>query len=267
MKARVLMYHDVTAQGCETASGFPSADAALYKLEKAHFAAHLAALSETMSGLPPSALAEVLDNATDSVSWLITFDDGGASAATEITPALAAYGWRGWFFMTTDYVGEKAFLDAAQLRALHADGHIIGSHSCSHPLRFSHLSEKEMLREWRDSRARLCDIVGADIVTASVPGGFYALQVARTAAAAGFQVLFTSEPVTKVQIVDGCRVIGRYAMQHATPPEAAAALAAGQWLPAARQAVWWNTKKVAKTCAGPLYALIRQHWAQHTTRE
>lgn len=261
MKAKVLMYHDVTAQGREKKSGFLSADAALYKLETPHFAAHLSALSAAMSGKPPSVLTEVLDSTADSVFWLLTFDDGGASAATEIAPMLARYGWRGWFFMTTDYVGQKAFLSAAQLRALHADGHVIGSHSCSHPLRFSHLSETRMLREWRDSRARLCDILGADVVTASVPGGFYTTQVAHTAAAAGFQILFTSEPVTKVQTIDGCQVIGRYAIQHATPPDAAAALAAGHWLPAARQAVWWNTKKVAKTCAGPLYARIRHRWA------
>ena len=273
MKVRALMYHDVIAAGRHRASGFATADAALYKLERTHFTAHLTALQAAQPDTPPALLAAFtalestesaakVENEGHNVPWLITFDDGGASAARDIAPALEEKGWRGWFFMTTDYIGQKAFLNAAQLRQMHAAGHVIGSHSCSHPLRFSHLSQADRLRQWRDSRARLEDVLGAKVVTASVPGGFYSMAVARDAAAEGFRVLFTSEPVTKVQVVDGCQVIGRYAMQSDTPPETAAALAAGHFLPAARQAFWWNTKKAAKTLAGPLYAKVRRVYSE-----
>lgn len=245
---RVLMYHDVTAPGRHQESGFPDADAALYKLDEAHFAAHLDALAAAL----PAPAVSVND------SWLITFDDGGVSAETVIAPALAAKNWRGWFFMTTDYIGANAFLNAAQLRGLHAQGHIIGSHSCSHPARFSHLSYAEMLREWRDSRTKLSDILGADITTASVPGGFYSNAVARAAAEAGFKTLFNSEPAAKTATVDGCLVIGRYAVQRATPPRAAVALAAGKFLPAAQQTLLWNVKKAAKNLGGPVYLKLRK---------
>ena len=242
------MYHDVTAPGRHQESGFPDADAALYKLDEAQFAAHLNALAD---GLPAP---EVSLND----SWRITFDDGGVSARTTIAPALAAKNWRGWFFMTTNYIGAPAFLNAAQLRELHAQGHVIGSHSCSHPARFSHLSYAEMLREWRDSLAKLSDILGANVTTASVPGGFYSRDVARAAAEAGLKTLFNSEPTSKTKTVDGCQVIGRYAIQRATPPRAAAALAAGKFLPTMRQALLWNAKKAAKRIGGPVYLKVRK---------
>jgi peptidoglycan/xylan/chitin deacetylase (PgdA/CDA1 family) len=248
MKARVLMYHDVVAPGRHEASGFGGADAALYKLERAAFAAHLDALA----ALPPPATA------LEDAAWLITFDDGGASACETIAPALEAKNWRGWFFMTTDRLGDAAFLSAAQLRELRARGHVVGSHSCSHPPRFSHLARADMLREWRDSRAKLSDILGAEVVAASVPGGFYSRDAARAAAEAGLKVLFTSEPTDKIATVDGCLVAGRYAVQRATPPQIAAALAAGRFLPAARQAALWQAKKLAKRAGGTAYLKLRR---------
>ena len=256
MKARVLMYHDVTAPGRHTDSGFPSADAALYKLESAQFAAHLDALALALP-VPP-ALPDALT--AGNTPWLITFDDGGLSAHTEIIGLLEQRGWRGCFFMTTDFIDTKGFLDAAQLRDLHTRGHVVGSHSCSHPLRFSSLPRAAMLREWRDSVARLSDILGVPVVTASIPGGAYSRITAETAAAAGLRVLFTSEPTTKITTVDGCLIVGRYAVQRATPPAVAAALAAVKFLPAMRQALLWNAKKIAKKTAGPLYLKFRESW-------
>ena len=245
---QVLMYHDVTAPGRHQASGFPDADAALYKLDEAQFSAHLDALADAL----PAPGVSVND------TWCITLDDGGVSAHTTIAPALAAKNWRGWFFMTTDYIGAPAFLNAAQLRELHAQGHVIGSHSCSHPARFSYLSYAEMLREWRDSLAKLSDILGANVTTASVPGGFYSRDVARAAAEAGVKTLFNSEPTAKTAMVDGCLVVGRYAIQRATPPRAAAALATGKFLPTMQQALLWNMKKAAKNIGGPAYLKLRK---------
>jgi peptidoglycan/xylan/chitin deacetylase (PgdA/CDA1 family) len=256
MQVKVLMYHDVVAPGRHQESGFPEADAALYKLSPARFAAHLDALA---AQLPAPAL---LPDTGVNGSWCVTFDDGGVSAATEIAPALASKNWRGYFFMTTDYIGREAFLSVAQLRELQAQGHVIGSHSCSHPPRFSALSYTDMLREWRDSLAKLADLLGGPVATASVPGGFYSREVARAAAEAGVKILFTSEPTAKTDTIDGCLIVGRYSIQRGTSPQAAAALAAGKFLPAAQQNLLWNTKKLAKKLIGPLYAAVRVKAAQ-----
>jgi saccharopine dehydrogenase-like NADP-dependent oxidoreductase len=58
----------------------------------------------------------------------------------------------------------------------------------------SKLSWAELLREWKESCAKLSDILQEPVVTASVADGYYSRKVGKAAAAAGIQVLFTSEP-------------------------------------------------------------------------
>jgi len=79
----------------------------------------------------------------------------------------------------------RASLPAEQIRDLHQRGHIIGSHSCSHPKRMSFCSRAELLQEWGRSCEILAGILGAPVTVASVPGGFYSRAVAEAAAEAG----------------------------------------------------------------------------------
>ena len=257
MKTRVLTYHDVVEPGQDKASGFPAADAAVYKLETAQFAAHLKAIAAARRERPVVA-ADLLRGRGGSEAWLMTFDDGGASAHTHIADMLEERGWRGHFFITTDYIGTPAFLTVNQIRELRARGHVIGSHSCSHPVRMSHCSPAEMLREWRESLKVLSDILGEPVDTASVPGGFYSRQVALAAAEAGYKLLFTSEPVTRSREVQGCLILGRYMIQRKTSPKVAAGLAAGRLAPGLQHVFVWNAKKVAKRLGGKYYLELRK---------
>jgi hypothetical protein len=50
MKAISLMYHDICEQ--EDTSGFPGADAALYKISSAEFSSHLAAIRQRLKKNP-----------------------------------------------------------------------------------------------------------------------------------------------------------------------------------------------------------------------
>lgn len=240
MRTHALEYHDVIAGEAFDASGFPGPSAASYKLRVPDFEAHLAALAA--SGVPV----------------LLTFDDGGVSALTEAAPLLSRYGWAGHFFVTTGRIGTPGFLDAAQVAALHAAGHAVGSHSASHPARFAALTRPEMLREWTESRSALERILGAEVRTASVPGGYFSRAAAETAAEAGFRVLFTSEPVSRVQEVDGCRVVGRYTLRRSSTASEAAALAAGRIGARGRQWGVWNAKKVLKAVGGRAYLAVRE---------
>ena len=251
------MYHDVVASAAHTTRGFPPADAALFKLPPENFAAHLAAIAEAVKDEQPLA-AELLASESLKHGWALTFDDGGASSYPLISDLLTAKNWRGWFFITTDYIDSPGFLTRENLRALAAGGHIIGSHSCSHPPRFSHCSATEMRREWRDSLSKLRDVLGAQVTSASVPGGYYSTEVARAAAETGVKILFTSEPKTTVETIDGCRVIGRYAMQRTTLPATAAAIAAGNLLPRLQQATLWQAKKLVKGVGGNAYLELRK---------
>ena len=250
-----LLYHDVVKIGHDDESGFSGPGPARYKIDPSQFERHLRAVSE-VTGSPPGLVTETWDDGHEP-SWLLTFDDGGASAV-RIAETLAGYRWRGHFFITANRIDQPAFVTTDDIRHLYELGHVIGSHSYSHPERMSHCSWDELLWEWEASVDALSKIVGEQVITASVPAGFYSKQVARAAAAAGLKVLFNSEPVTRVRRVDGCLVIGRFALQRGTSPETAAALAASRPFPRLREFASWNAKKAAKKVGGEAYVALRR---------
>jgi len=246
-----LMYHDVVAAGDEDSSGFPGRDAALYKVTPEAFARHLDALGERF---PPLSASHALP---DSRGLAITFDDGGASAMAA-ADLLEARGFVGQFFITVNYIGTRGFVGEGDLRELARRGHVIGSHSCSHPLRMGHCTFAQMLDEWRRSRTILSDLLGHEVRVASVPGGDFSMQVAEAAAQAGLTTLFTSEPTAGTQQVSGLTLAGRFTIQRWTTAKTVAALASGSWLPRARQAAVWNAKKLTKRLGGERYLRIRK---------
>ncbi|HYE74382.1 MAG TPA: hypothetical protein VEF04_13670, partial [Blastocatellia bacterium] len=96
------------------------------------------------------------------------------------------------------------------------------------------------------------------VIIASLPGGHYSKAVARAASMAGIRYLFTSEPVTKSQVVDECTVYGRYTIQRWTTPSEAAAIAQGNLMPRLKQALIWNAKKLIKRASGQYYVKARK---------
>jgi peptidoglycan/xylan/chitin deacetylase (PgdA/CDA1 family) len=240
-----LLFHDVYARDPRE-SGFASDAADRYKLPVAAFDAHL------------DAIASVRD-----VPFLITVDDGGVSYYTMLADRLEARGWRGYCFVSTNQIGARGFLDAAQIRELDARGHIIGSHSASHPTRFSACSQDQMRGEWALSRQVLEDILGHDVTLASVPGGYYSKAVGRSARDAGLQLLFNSEPVTAVYHEDGCTVAGRFTIRRGDAPATSRRLLLPS--PWARWGAWtrWNAKGLVKPLLGPAYMRVADLVAGH----
>jgi len=242
LKALAIMYHDVVENGTYSASGFPGPAADRYKLDCKEFERHLRAIRDTVGDRPVT----------------LTFDDGGVSAHERIAGMIGQYGWRGYFFVTTGWIGKPGFLNEGQIQELDRLGHIIGSHSASHPVRMAQIPWEEMVREWRTSLEELARIVGHGVDIASVPGGYYSRKVAQAAAQVGIRTLFTSEPTAREQMIDGCRVLGRYTVMRGMGPEWSAGFAAGRTLPRLRQAVAWNAKKAAKVVSGGLYLRARE---------
>lgn len=260
MKIHSVLYHDVVAAGDFAASGFSSPGADAYKLERSDFLAHLDRISARVKR-PPLTTDELLRGPEPVGSnWMLHFDDGGLSAANLIAPALNARGWHGHFYIPTDFIGKPGFVNREHILQLREQGHVIGSHSCSHPARISALGREALHDEWRRSRDLLSDLLGEAIVVASVPGGFYSRRVAAAAFAEGFQVLFNSEPLSGVQNICGGQVLGRYSIMAATRAVIAARLVAGDAGPRIRQMVLWNVKKSLKFLVGPVYAAARNRW-------
>jgi len=263
MRCRALLYHDVVDEGSGLASGFPGADAELYKLGRAEFAEHLSAIA-TLNCRPLSVLDAIAGEEQDAV--VLTFDDGGSSALHPIADLLDACGWIGHFFITSNFIANKGFLSESEVRELRKRGHIVGSHSCSHPARFAKCQFSRMEQEWHDSCDRLADILGEAVTIASVPGGYYSRAAAEAAAFAGIRVLFNSEPVSSLSWVGDCAVIGRYSIQRGTSADVAAALAQGSIYPRAKQFAYWNIKKAAKSLGGSHWLRFRKYLLERTAK-
>ena len=251
----ILMYHDVVPAHDPERSGFSGAGSNVYKISPAAFDAHLGALAQAFTHGPRVLMG--VEPLLARVPLMLTFDDGGVSAIEEISPRLEARGWRGHFFITTDRIGTSGFLNAAQIRDLHARGHAIGSHSHTHPVIMTALSAAEIRREWRTSIARLDDILGRPTQIAAVPGGYTNDLVARIAAEEGIRFLFTSEPRVRVVRVLNSQMLGRFTVKRNTSARSAVALAGHSRWPQLWQWLRWNGLKAAKKGLGPIYPAVR----------
>lgn len=259
MKAITLLYHDIVENGKLDSSGFPGAISAKYKLEIDEFENHLRAIAAVIK-VQPSSVLNLLEDAKMGTPLFLAFDDGGLSTYTHIAGMLEDYGWRGHFFIIANYIGKATFLSSDHIRELKNRGHIIGSHSFSHPTRMAHCSWQELIEEWRKSIEILSVILGEQVKVASVPGGYFSKMVAKAASNMGIEILFNSEPTARCYYVDKCLVLGRYSITRDVPPDVAAGFASSRLSPRFKQYLYWNIKKVAKFFVGELYLKVRKYY-------
>jgi peptidoglycan/xylan/chitin deacetylase (PgdA/CDA1 family) len=268
MRAISLLFHDVYVND-PAESGFVSAAADRYKLTRTDFDEQLDGVASVRAHPPvlmnviESRAEEPMVDPTDSASLLssgvpftITVDDGGVSYYTTVADRLEARGWRGHCFVTTNFIDSRGFLTRSQIRELAERGHVIGSHSASHPARFHTLPFHQLAAEWTRSRATLEDIIGRPVDVGSVPGGCYSPVVARAAHEASIHVLFTSEPVTRLAMKHGCLLAGRFTVRRGDPNDLPRRLVSA---PArARSLAWasWNAKGLVKPLLGRSYLRI-----------
>jgi peptidoglycan/xylan/chitin deacetylase (PgdA/CDA1 family) len=252
MRVVSLLFHDVY-ESDPGESGFRSPAADRYKLPIPEFEAQVDALAELR--LPDPESPSTLLGASR-MSVVITVDDGGVSFYTMVADRLEALGLRAHCFVSTDFIGQRGFLSTNQIRELDARGHLFGTHSASHPRRFSALTFAEMRREWNDSGQRLADVLGRAVTAGSVPGGYFSHAVARAAAQSGLRTLFTSEPTTRPSTVDGCRIAGRFTIRRGHRPDMARRFTSDA--PWARCGAWigWNAKALVKPVLGASYARV-----------
>lgn len=184
-----LMYHDIVTLS-DKSSGFQNESAFQYKVEEASFDMQVKALKE------------------DKV--VFTFDDGGESFYTKAAPILEKYGKKGVFFISTAYLDSPGFLTKQQLKSLVEHGHVVGSHSHTHPENFTKLSKEDIRSEWSVSYNILKEILGTTGIPASIPNGYASKVVLDEAIGCGYTDIYTSQPTTKVKMYKQHRIIGRY---------------------------------------------------------
>lgn len=258
LNAVSFVFHDVLRHD-ETLSGFTGGGAEWYKMSLPRFAELLDAIAGA-SRFPLEHLAKPAAIRPGSDATLLTFDDGGASGFDPIAEALERRGLRGRFFVVTSCLGRPGFLSAEQCRELAERGHIVGSHSETHPAVFSGLSPHHQVREWRNSRTALEQIMGARITSASVPAGNFSRTVGRSAAEAGYELLFTSEP--RIQLAHGpggILIAGRHMLTRTTQVREVRALARCARKAMAKRWLAWNVRKAFKRTMRPLYDRLRVH--------
>lgn len=250
-----LLLHDVYERQ-PGESGFPGAAADRYKLCLPDLHSHFRAMSNVRRE-PPVLVKSLATPANGkSIPYTISVDDGGISFYALLADLLEARGWRAHCLVTTSMIGRRGFLSRDQIRDLHRRGHIIGSHTHTHPQWFHNCRWHTQLEEWQRSKCILEDITGARVTVGSVPGGYFSEQVARAASKAGLEVLFTSEPQLAIRRIAACNVLGRYTLRQDTSVAFTRAIVSGRKLALFREWAEWNAKKVLKKSLGPRYEVL-----------
>ena len=189
MNFYIFKYHEVTNQPDKT--GFINKGAYPYKHSELDFATHLKIILKRFKKT-----SHIYETSINNNKLIMTFDDGGVSSM-HIAKELEEMNCRGYFFIVTSLINKNNFLSKSQIYDLSNRGHIIGSHSHTHPTLFKDLSFKEKLYEWKESRKILEDIIYKKVLIASLPGGDIDDQTIEAAFLSGIRHLFTSEPGLK----------------------------------------------------------------------
>ncbi len=169
------------------------------------FVAQLDALvAAGFHSVPLSALLDHADRATPLPERpiVLTFDDGTADAIRVVLPALRARGMVATFFVVSSWIGDDEahrslhpagadesshpVLTWPEVRALHAAGMEIGSHSRTHP-RLPELDDKALLEELRGSRRELEAGLGAPIDLFAYPYNSVRARIEPVVIAAGYR--------------------------------------------------------------------------------
>lgn len=131
-------------------------------------------------------------------TFAITFDDGYLSVYERACPMLADRGLAATVYAVVDSLGginewdrragdqEEKMMSAAQIRELADNGFGIGSHTLTHP-HLTGLTNEQLEREIVDSKHKLEDIVGREVLSFSYPYGDYDSRVLEAVMAAGYK--------------------------------------------------------------------------------
>lgn len=243
-KLIVLMYHDIVeSPELFDTSGFQGVIINRYKLVKKDFLLHLEFIKEME--LPVDQLE-------------LTFDDGGISNYSIIAPILESFGLKGIFFIPTSCIGQSHFLTSEMIKDLHNRGHIIGSHTHTHPLWLNKLDANTIKKEWVNSIDTLSGIIGEKVTCASIPGGKHSKIVEEQSRKSGIRKLYTSYPTNSLVWRKGMQIIGRHAVLNESSLSDLQKVLNRNTLYSLKKKTRYILLKTLKFCFGNNYAQLRK---------
>lgn len=194
----VLMYHAVTA-GVLDEPGQMSVSASRFASQMAEIRDAGVAVVDLADGVD-----QLLRGGSDRAAVAVVFDDGFVGVHDQAAEILGRFAFPATVFVTTSWVGldRMPLSDSAlgrpltwdEVRALHAAGMAVGSHTHTHP-RLAALSEDAIEDEIRRSSDAITEQVGRTPDTFAYPFGSFRTFDARTRAvlaARGFRAACTT---------------------------------------------------------------------------
>jgi peptidoglycan/xylan/chitin deacetylase (PgdA/CDA1 family) len=181
MPALILMYHDLS----EDPTRVP-AEHRPYVLDTSTFCRQMSSVAA--SRLPTLTMAQWGSDSRPPQALILTFDDGHVSNHEAALPILREHQLRATFFITVGRIGSSETVNWGQLRALHAAGMEIGSHTLTHRPP-STLDDDDLRYELIESRRILEDGLGAPVTSVSSPTGFFNPRMCSIAREVGYRAL------------------------------------------------------------------------------
>jgi peptidoglycan/xylan/chitin deacetylase (PgdA/CDA1 family) len=157
------------------------------------------------SGYKTTTLHDWLQNAVLPRHVLLTFDDAYDDLYEHLLPLVIEHHLTPVIFVVADRIGQtnlwdqasglrsRNLLNLSQLREMQRYGVLFGSHTLSHAA-LPTTSDQQLLRETRDSRLKLQDLLGSEILSFAYPYGEVDQRVRSAVVAAGYKVAFTTLP-------------------------------------------------------------------------
>jgi peptidoglycan/xylan/chitin deacetylase (PgdA/CDA1 family) len=181
MASLIFMYHDLA----NDVASVPT-EHRPYVLETAVFNRQVDALAR--HEFPVVTVAQWYTSFRTARTIMLTFDDGHVSNHDLALPILCEYKLKATFYVTAGFIGTGATMNWGQIRALHAAGMEVGSHTMTHrpPLA---LSDEELRYELTTSRDVLENGLGAPVTSISSPTGFFNPRMKEIAREAGYRTL------------------------------------------------------------------------------
>jgi len=145
----------------------------------------------------------------------ITIDDGGGSSLL-IADYLKTLDIRGRFFIITSLIGKEQFLNKDEIKYIKSLGHIIGTHSHTHPSPFCELNEIKIENEIIKSKLLIEELIDEKVIMFAIPGGEMRNETLKILAQDKMKIkhIYTSLPFKGVfKKINSCEFHGRLCIE------------------------------------------------------